>query len=231
MCGRFTQTQSNLAIASAFQLSALPVLQPRYNIAPTQPIAIVRATPTQPREFGLVRWGLVPFWAKDLTIGARMINARSETVAEKPAFRAALRYRRCLILADGFYEWQKQDKHKQPFYIHLADHPLFAFAGLWESWQGSDGSKLETCTILTTSANTLMQPIHDRMPVILHAQDYDQWLDPTQQTAANLQPLLQPYPEHEMNAYSVSATVNKASSDRPECIQPLSAVEKKLPVG
>jgi putative SOS response-associated peptidase YedK len=221
MCGRFTQTQSAEAIAQIFQLSALPPSEPRYNIAPTQPVGIIRTTPAQPREFRLVRWGLVPFWAKDPTIGARMINARSETVAEKPAFRAALRYRRCLIPADGFYEWQKREKQKQPFYIHLANHRAFAFAGLWESWQGGDGSELETCTILTTSANNLMQPIHDRMPVILHPKDYDQWLDPTQQTTSNLQPLLHPYPEDQMNAYPVSTLVNKASSDRPECLQKL----------
>jgi putative SOS response-associated peptidase YedK len=220
MCGRFTQTQSAQAIANAFQLSALPLSEPRYNIAPTQPIAIIRATQAEPRKFDLVRWGLVPFWAKDMSIGARMINARAETVAEKPAFRAALRYRRCLIPADGFYEWQKQDKHKQPFYIRLTEHHLFAFAGLWESWQSSDGSELETCTILTTSANTFMQRIHDRMPVILHSQDHDQWLDPAQQTAAKLQPLLQSYPDDQMSAYPVSTLVNKASSDRRECLQP-----------
>jgi putative SOS response-associated peptidase YedK len=219
MCGRFTQTHSSQAIAAAFQLSATLPLEPRYNIAPMQPVAIIRVTPAQTRELRFVRWGLVPFWAKEPGMGARLINARAETVAEKPSFRAALRYRRCLIPADGFYEWQKQGKQKQPFYIHLAEHSPFAFAGLWETWQGGDGSELETCTILTTEANTLMQPIHDRMPVILHSTDYDQWLDPSQQTASQLQPLLRSYPDQEMAAYPVSTLVNKATHDRPECIQ------------
>jgi putative SOS response-associated peptidase YedK len=202
MCGRFTQFHSAPAIAQVFELLDVPELTPHYNIAPTQAIAAVVQPASNPqRELRFFRWGLLPSWSKDPTIGARLINARSETVAEKPSFRAAFKYRRCLIPADGFYEWQRQERKKQPFYFHLQDHRPFAFAGLWEHWQSPDGSEIETCTILTTTANELLEPIHDRMPVILPAENYTIWLDPDLQTAKPLQPLLRPYPAVEMVAY------------------------------
>jgi putative SOS response-associated peptidase YedK len=224
MCGRFTQRHSADAIATEFQLEFVPDSPPRYNIAPTQLIAAVTqpADATQ-RQFRVFQWGLVPFWAKDASLGAKLINARSETVAEKPSFRAAFRYRRCLILADGFYEWQRQERRKQPYFFHLQDDRPFAFAGLWEHWEGPQGEIKETCTILTTEANDLLRPIHNRMPVMVPPQEYDLWLDPSLDTASQLLPLLHPYPAEEMASYPVSSLVNKASSDRPECLEPLNS--------
>lgn len=222
MCGRFTQFHSAQAIAKAFQLAEVPELAPHYNIAPTQAIATVLQTaPQATRQLRFLRWGLIPSWSKDPAIGARLINARAETVAEKPSFRSAFRHRRCLIPADGFYEWQRQNGQKQPFYFHLQDHQPFAFAGLWEQWQSPEGEAVETCTILTTEANELLEPVHDRMPVILPPDDYDTWLDPALQTANQLQSLLRPYPSDQMLAYPVGRAVNRTSFDDPDCIQPL----------
>ncbi len=224
MCGRYSQTHSALAIAHTFQLSVVPDAPPRYNIAPTQLVGAILQLQDRPeRQFRILRWGLVPSWAKDAAIGNRLINARSETVSEKPSFRSAFRYRRCLIVADGFYEWQRQagKNQKQPYYFQLANHALFGFAGLWEHWESPTGELLETCTILTTEANEVLRPIHERMPVIMHPDDYDTWLDPTLNTFAKLHPLLRPYPAETMRAYPVSLRVNKADYDRPECIEPL----------
>lgn len=222
MCGRFTLTDPDADLAEQFNLPDVPDLQPRYNIAPTQPVAAVRvAAESAARELALLRWGLIPFWAKDPGIGARMINARSETAAEKPAFRAAFRRRRCLVLADGFYEWQKENGGKQPFYIRLRDGQPFAFAGLWESWKGEGETVIESCTLLTTQPNDLIHPLHNRMPVILHPRDYALWLDPEMQAAERLKPLLRPYPFEEMVAYPVSRFVNKPQNDDPRCIEPL----------
>jgi putative SOS response-associated peptidase YedK len=210
-------------LAEQFELSEVPDLEPRYNIAPTQDVAVVRQEGST-RALALLRWGLVPSWSKDPTIGARMINARAETAAEKPAFRAAFKQRRCLVLADGFYEWQSsgQGRQKQPFYIHMKDGKPFALAGLWERWQGDEGgSTLETCTILTTEPNELVRPIHNRMPVILAPADYGQWLDPAMQQAGPLQAMLQPYPAAALDAYPVSRAVNNARHDSPECVAPL----------
>ena len=179
MCGRFTLSQSAEAIASVFQLNQVPTLEPRYNIAPTQPVATVLQTSAHERQFQLLRWGLIPAWAKDATMGSRLINARAETVAEKPSFRSAFRHRRCLVIADGFYEWRRQDGKKQPFYFRMKNQQPFAFAGLWEHWQDPKGEAIDSCTILTTEANELLQQIHERMPVILNPKDYDLWLDPT----------------------------------------------------
>lgn len=219
MCGRFSQSKSAKAIAQAFDLANVPPLTPRYNIAPTQPVGTVLQTgeDTQ-RQFRMLHWGLIPSWAKDPKIGARMINARAETVAEKPSFRAAFKQRRCLVLADGFYEWQQQEKKKQPFYCRMQDERPFAFAGLWEHWEDGNGEAIDSCTVLTTSSNELMRPIHDRMPVILAPKDYDLWLDPKLQKSELLQPLLQPYSDEEMTAYPVGTLVNKPSNDSPECI-------------
>jgi putative SOS response-associated peptidase YedK len=222
MCGRFTLTDPDADLAVQFNLPEIPELAPRYNIAPTQPVAAVRvAANGSGREMVLLRWGLIPFWAKDPNIGTRMINARSETVGEKPAFRAAFKRRRCLVVADGFYEWQKQNGTKQPFYVRLRDARPFAFAGLWESWEGPDANPIESCTLLTTQPNDLLRVVHSRMPVILQPQDYELWLDPEVQEPQRLQPLLRPYSAEEMEAYAVSRYVNSPDNDDPRCIDPL----------
>jgi len=225
MCGRFTLSNPDAEqLAAQFGVAALPDLRPRYNIAPTQPVAAVRrAAGKAIREMALLRWGLVPAWAKDPTIGVRLINARAETAAEKPSFRVAFRRRRCLIVADGFYEWQKQQSGKQPYYIRLRGGRLFAFAGLWERWTGPDGQEIESCTLLTTAPNDLLRPIHKRMPVILHPDDYALWLDPAVGDRQRLQPLLRPYPAAEMEAYPVSRRVNNPRNDDPRCIEPYQA--------
>jgi putative SOS response-associated peptidase YedK len=194
-------------------------VSPRYNIAPTQPVLAVRAGPEEGElEVVSLRWGLVPSWADDPKIGYRMINARAETVGERPAFRTAFQRRRCLVLADGFFEWQKQGKHKVPFHLCLHERAPFAFAGLWEHWE-RDGEILETCTLLTTTANDFLRPIHERMPVILPRSDYDRWLDPQFRDASALQALLLPYPAEAMSAYPVSSWVNDAKHDDERCVQ------------
>lgn len=222
MCGRFTLSQSAEAIASVFQLNQVPTLEPRYNIAPTQPVSTVLQTTAQKeRQFQMWRWGLIPAWAKDATIGAKLINARAETVAEKPSFRSAFRHRRCLVVADGFYEWRRQEGKKQPFYFRMQNGQPFAFAGLWEHWQDPDGEAIASVTIITTAANELLQPIHDRMPVILNPKDYDLWFDPALQKSEHLQQLLQPYSAAAMISYPVSTKVNKPTNDTPELINSL----------
>jgi putative SOS response-associated peptidase YedK len=191
--------------------------EPRYNIAPTQSVAVVPNDGE--KQVQSYHWGLVPFWAKDPTIGNRMINARSETAAEKPAFRAAYRRRRCLILADGFYEWRREagTTSKTPYYIQLASGEPFAFAGLWELWQPDD-TPLHSCAILTTRPNELVAPIHNRMPVILPQCAYDRWLDPSEVRSGALDDLLVPYPGDAMTAYPVSRYVNRPANDSPQCI-------------
>jgi putative SOS response-associated peptidase YedK len=222
MCGRFTLITPAEVIAEQFQLAEVPSLSPRYNVAPTQPVAAVRhASGNGRRELVLLRWGLVPFWAKDPAIGSRMINARSETAAQKPAFRAAFRRRRCLVLADGFYEWQRQAHGKQPFYIRLRNEKPFALAALWEYWEGPDETTIDSCTVLTTGPNDLIRPLHNRMPVVLASSDYDLWLDPGVQEAELLQPLLRPYPSQDMVAYPISTWVNNPANEGPQCIAPL----------
>lgn len=229
MCGRFTLISSAEDLVEQFQLFEVPSLSPRYNIAPSQPVATVRQSPGNGgRELALLRWGLVPFWAKDPSIGARMINARAETAAEKPSFRAAFRQRRCLVPADGFYEWQQQAQGKQPFYIRLRDERTLALAGLWEHWEGTEGATIDSCTVLTTQPNDLIRPLHSRMPVVLGPQDYDLWLDPNVQSPERLQPLLRPYPSGEMVAYPVSKWVNSPQNDGPRCIEPLPGVQQTL---
>jgi putative SOS response-associated peptidase YedK len=173
------------------------------------------------RELTHFHWGLIPRWAKDPTIGSRMINARSETAAEKPSFRTAFKYRRCLVPSDGFYEWQKVNGSKQPLRIQMAGGGLFAIAGLWEHWQSPDGSEIESCTLLTTEPNDLLQPVHNRMPVILAQEDFDLWLDPGAQHPGEVQPLLRPYPADQMSFYPVSTHVNNPRNEDPQCIEPL----------
>lgn len=208
-----------------FELDDAPYVAPRYNIAPTQPVAIVRPQQGGPREWTHVQWGLIPSWSKDPSMGARLINARSETVAEKPSFRSALKRRRCLIPTSGFYEWQRRPNGKQPYVIGMADGAPFAFAGLWEHWVGPDGTELESCTVLTTTANELMAPIHDRMPVILDAQDYSAWLgtgaelNPGQ--VEDLQHLMRPFDAEQMKAYRISNYVNDPRHEGAECIRPI----------
>lgn len=220
MCGRFTLTTPPEMVAELFELAESPELRPRYNIAPTQPVPVVRRDQTgPPRRLSLLRWGLVPGWANDPSIGSRMINARAETVAIKPAYRAAFRKRRCLVIADGFYEWSKLpgSKGKQPHYIRMRDGGPFAFAGLWERWTGPDRAVIDSCTLLTTAPNELIETLHNRMPAILGPRDYDAWLDPA---AQRLEALLRPYPSDEMVASPVGTLVNDPANDTRACIAP-----------
>jgi len=220
VCGRFTLTTNLGAIAKRFGVSRfLEEVGARYNIAPTQTVIVVNDDGS--RHLTQMQWGLIPSWAKDPAIGNRMINARGETVATKPAFRVALRKRRCLIPADGFYEWQPVGRRKQPVYITLKTREPFSFAGLWETWTSPEGEEVKTCTIITTEANELLKPIHDRMPVILTREAEAVWLDPTSQDPARLLPLLKPYPSEEMEIYQVSTRVNNPDRDGPQCIKPL----------
>jgi putative SOS response-associated peptidase YedK len=220
MCGRFALTIDPSDLREAFADFAFPTqFAPRYNIAPTQPILALPNDGTNKVDFFV--WGLIPSWAKDPTIGSRLINARAETLAEKPAFRGALKYHRCLIFANGFFEWQAQPGTKVniPHFIRLKDGKPFAFAGLWERWQSADGSEVRSVTIITTQPNELMAPIHNRMPVILPPDFYADWLETSPRQASDLQGLLVPYPANEMIAYPVSTLVNSPANDRLECIQ------------
>ncbi len=222
MCGRFALTISPAGLAKLFELDELPALEPRYNIAPTQAIAaVLKGRDEARRILKMMQWGLVPFWAKDPGIGLKMINARSESVAEKPAFRDAFAHKRCLVPASGFYEWQKQGVQKQPYFIRLRDADGFAMAGLWQHWEGEDGQVIESCNILTTDSNEFMQPIHDRMPVILPPENYDLWLDSDTADKERLLQLLRPFPGDRMEAYPVSKSVNRPAHDAPDCIEPL----------
>jgi len=223
MCGRFTLRAPANRVVDQFRLDTISELRPRYNIAPTQPVPIVRPIGDRPsRQLTFARWGLIPSWAKEAAIGNRMINARGETVADKPSFRAAFKRRRCLVVADGYYEWQRLHGKKQPFYIRLEEDLPLAFAGLWESWQGPRDAPLdeplETCTIITTDANEFTSPIHDRMPVILRPDDYDIWLDLELQQPEPLLALLQPYADDGLVADRVSTYVNSPRHDDAECI-------------
>ena len=221
MCGRFALTAPREAVKALFPLFDLPNVAPNYNVAPTQAVLAVRVPPGQDKPAAsLLKWGLVPSWADDPAVGYRMINARAETVAEKPAFRSAFRQRRCLVLADGFYEWQKVDRKKQPYLFRLRGGAPFAFAGLWEHWE-RDGRALDSCTILTTDANELVKPLHERMPVILAPADFERWLDPKGAKGPELQALLRPYPAEAMTAYPVSPHVNNARHNDAECVVPL----------
>lgn len=225
MCGRFALISSTETLADTFQfnqsnLATMPPAVPRYNIAPTQPVAAVRLDENNRREFTFFHWGLIPSWSKDMKFGSRMINARSETVAEKPSFRAAFKRRRCIIPADGFYEWQKLDGGKQPMFIYGADKVPLAFAGLWEFWQSPTGDAIQSCTILTTKPNELMAQIHDRMPVILEPEDFQMWLEPGADPTDAFH-LFRPYPAHKMAAYPVSTIVNNPRNDTPACMEPL----------
>ena len=222
MCGRFTLTVDPAELQDSFNdFTFPPQFAPRFNIAPTQPVLAIPNDGRNKADFFV--WGLIPSWAKDPSIGNRLINARGETLAEKPSFRGGYKYKRCLVLADGFYEWMKQPgtKTKVPHFIHMKDRRPFAFAGLWDEWNGPDGSQIRSCTIVTTEPNELMAPIHNRMPVILPPDAYAQWLDTAPQTRETLQPLIRPYPAEEMAAYPVSTLVNSPKNDRAECVVPV----------
>lgn len=218
MCGRFTLTIDSNAVARAFQVPVPKSLQtgPRYNVAPTQDVVTV-LNDGEP-HLDLLRWGLIPSWAKDASIGSRMINARAETLAEKPSFKRLLNSRRCLIPADGFYEWQKVDGGKVPMYITLKEHEPFAFAGLWDSWKTADGEVLRTCTIITTEANNLVAPIHNRMPVILPPDARELWLDPDLREPDILLPLLKAYDPQAIQTREVSRRVNSPQYDNADLI-------------
>ncbi len=220
MCGRFTLTSNMDDLQSRFGFEGRDlVFRPSYNIAPTQPVLAV--TNDGQRRAELMRWGLVPFWAKDIKIGYRMINAVGETAATKPAFRAAFKKRRCLILADGFFEWRKDGKEKIPTYIFLKSREPFAFAGLWETWKSPEGETVKSCTIITTKPNEFIEPIHNRMPVILSGETEALWLDPMTEEAEALQPLIQGAPAELMESCIVSSLVNSPKNNTPECVVPI----------
>jgi len=223
MCGRYTLSAPSDLIEDLMELEESIELQPRFNIAPTQeaPVVLQRDSSAS-RRLETLRWGLVPFWAKDRSIGDRMINARSETVVEKPAFRASFKRKRCLVVADGFYEWQVTGGPKQPFFFRLTSREPFAMAGLWDRWdKGADGSSLETFAILTTEPNSVVEPVHKRMPVILERADYAAWLDPDGQDTDRLQEFLVPYPHTEMEGIPVSTYVNNPANQGPRCVEPI----------
>lgn len=223
MCGRFTIMLDADEVKEQLSLGSMPLdWRPRFNIAPTQLVAVVANG--QARDVEWMRWGLVPSWAKDLEIGNRLINARSETVTEKPAFRQAFARRRCILLADGFYEWQRSEGRKgpsAPYFFHRKDRRVFGFAGLWESWRSPEGQEVRSCTILTTSANGIVAPVHDRMPVMLSGEDLWAWIQPAQPQQHLA--LLKPYPDEWMERYPVSRMVNSPALDLAECARPLAA--------
>jgi putative SOS response-associated peptidase YedK len=234
MCGRYTLRHTTQQIVARFEVTEvieatfaeMRTDAPRYNIAPTQSVAVV--TENSPRVLEMMRWGLVPSWAKDPSIGNRLLNARAETLTEKPSFRTALTRRRCLIPGDGFYEWKKQGKNKHPLCIHRKDDDLFAFAGLWDEWTSPGGSPLRTCTIITVGPNNVMASIHNRMPAMLRLEDEGDWLNANVKSVPDLLSLLAPYPDDEIEAYPVSNTVNSVGNDVPGCIEAVDAPSPEL---
>jgi putative SOS response-associated peptidase YedK len=220
MCGRFTMSAPGEVVAEVFGLPGIPALEPRFNIAPTQNVAVVREGAAAPRELAMLHWGLIPSWAKDRDIGNRMINARAETAAEKPAFRAAFRLRRCLAVADGFYEWARSDGRKRPYLVRFRNGRPFGLAGLWERWRSPEDETIESFTILTTTPNAVVAPLHDRMPVIIEPEAYALWLDTGVTDVERLVPLLGPFPPVEMAAVPVSLRVNNPANDDPACVEP-----------
>jgi putative SOS response-associated peptidase YedK len=222
MCGRYAITSAPEAIRRLFRYAEQPNFPPRYNIAPTQPVPIVRMMEGQ-RHFALVRWGLIPSWVKDPTAFTLLINARGESVNEKPAFRAAMRRRRCLFPADGFYEWKAETGRKRPYYARLKSGGPLAFAGLWETWTGPNGEEMETAAIVTTAANRTLAPIHHRMPVIVAPEAFDFWLDCEKVDGKTAAALIGPAPDGAMEAYEVSLAVNRVANDGPRLVEPVAA--------
>lgn len=225
MCGRFTLTAEPDTIQKAFDLDHVPSqMTPRFNIAPSQAVPVI--TGDQPQQLTFVRWGLIPSWSKDEAIGNRLINARSETVDEKPSFRSAFKRRRCLVPADGFYEWMKDGSKKRPQFIHMKDRSLFAMAGLWEIWHSPYGDEVYSCTILTTDPNPFVEQFHNRMPVILPRDAYQTWLEPDTPSEA-LKSLFVPYDADAMTAYEVSPAVNSPTNDNPQLIEPFTPPQQQ----
>jgi putative SOS response-associated peptidase YedK len=229
MCGRYSITSAPEAIRALFRYDEQPNFPPRYNIAPTQPIPIVRMVDGR-RHFALVRWGLLPSWVKDPKKFTLVINARGESVCDKPAFRAAMRHKRCLIPADGFYEWKAGGTRKQPYYVRAKSGAPIAFAGLWETWIGPNGEELDTATIVTTDANRLLAPIHERMPVIVPPEAFDLWLNCRDVDAQTAAALIAPAPEDLLEAYEISTAVNRVANDNPKLIERLAQNAEAGPV-
>ncbi len=221
MCGRYRLSRRKQLIEEYFEAESEVDWEPRYNIAPSQPVGIIRQNPSTPeRRFSLARWGLIPSWATDASIGFKTINARAETVATKPAFQDAFVGRRCLLPADGFFEWSRIGKEKQPFHFGMQDDSLFAFAGLWDRWKDPTGTVIESCSILTTTPNSLLAGVHDRMPVILRQENCDLWLDPGFKDVKALAELLTPFDASQMRSFPVSTRVNAVANDDPDCVVP-----------
>jgi putative SOS response-associated peptidase YedK len=227
MCGRYRLSRRKQLVEEYFAtVSGEDDWIPRYNIAPTQPVPIIRQNPKEPRrELSIVRWGLIPSWAKDMSGAAMMINARSETAATKPAFRDPLTSRRCLVPADGFYEWQRRGKVKQPYCFEVNDGGLFAFAGLWDRWKDPNGNWVKTCSILTTIPNAVTSSVHDRMPVILDPDNYDLWLDPGMTNVEAVSELLKPFDARQMRCYPISMRIDHVANDDAECSAPVQLTE------
>ena len=227
MCGRYRLSRRKQIIAEYFDsVPGEEDWSPHYNVAPTQPVPVIRQSPKEPvRELSLIRWGLIPSWAKDSSVAAKMINARAETASTLPAFRDAFKSRRCLIPADGFYEWKKTGTAKQPYCFEINEGELFAFAGLWDRWRDSNGNVLETFSILTTTPNAVTSPVHDRMPVILEPDGYDLWLDPGMRDVSAASECLKPYDALQMRCHPVSSRINYVSNDDQECSAPVELVQ------
>ncbi len=223
MCGRYRLSRRKQIVEEYFgAASGEDDWNPRYNIAPSQPVVTIRQDASEPvRKLSMMRWGLVPAWAKDPGIGYKTINARAETVASTASFREPFRSQRCLIPADGFYEWQRNGKTKQPYCFEVSDGELFAFAGLWDRWMNPQGATIESCTILTTTPNSLLADIHDRMPVILNPHHYDLWLDPAFRNPVSVSEMLKPFDSTVMRRYPVSTRVNQVLNDDADCAQPI----------
>jgi putative SOS response-associated peptidase YedK len=227
MCGRYTITTPPDALRRLFLYSEQPNFPPRYNVAPTQPIPIVRMSEGR-RQFVLVRWGLLPGWAKDPRGFTLLINARAESVNDKPAFRNAMKYRRCLVPADGFYEWKQEGKHKRPYFVRRRDRAPFAFAGLWENWMGPNGEEIESAAIVTTQASASIAHVHHRMPVMLAPDRFENWLDGRTVDAQAAASLLQPVPDDEVEALEISDRVNRVANDSADIQAPITAQERAL---
>jgi putative SOS response-associated peptidase YedK len=224
MCGRFRLSKTDKEVMKQFGVEIDPDYSPRYNISPSQQVRVMQHDEAGLMQMRIQRWGLIPGWAKDIKIGYKMINARSETILEKPSFRTAFKKRRCLIPADGFYEWKKDGTSKQPFHFGMKDDSIFAFAGIWELWKSPEGALVESCAILTTTRNELVADVHDRMPVILSAAQYELWLTAEAERVAQLQDLLVPYPANEMKRYPVGSAVNSPKLDVAACAEIVMAV-------
>lgn len=221
MCGRYTLRARLNQLLQIFAAESTIEITPRYNVAPTQTVPVLRLDQqSNTREIVLMKWGLIPSWAKDAAIGHKMINARSETVDEKPAYRAAFKRRRCLVLADGFFEWQKQGSKKQPYLFQKKGGTPYGYAGLWETWKHGD-QPIESCTIITTQANELVEDVHDRMPVILQDRHHENWLNHEYDHIERLKAMLEPYPANKMERYPVSSMVGSPQNDKPECVEPI----------